>query len=311
MTGRRRSLLIVVCAYALLAAPAGRATAASSEQRVFDTPDEAARALIAVAKTGTLDDLIALLGPGSRELAAASDPDTARRNREVFTVAARERWHLEEHRADRRALLVGHEDWPFPVPLVRGPMGWRFDAVAGKDEVIARRIGRNELATIDTCHAYVTAQRRYAQQGHDGRAAGAYAQVFASDPGRENGLYWPTQHGQKRSPLGELVAQAAAQGRSLGGAAPGPSPFRGYYFRILTAQGASAPGGARSYVVDGVMSGGFALIAWPADYDVTGVTTFIVSHDGVVHEKDLGPKTDEVARKMRAYDPDASWRVTP
>jgi len=311
MSASRRRLLSIACAWALLAAPWQQALAVPADQKVFETPDEAARALIAIAKSGTLDDLIALLGPGSRELAAVSDPVTARQNREVFTVAAAERWHLEAQGADRQVLLVGNEDWPFPIPLVRGPRGWRFDAVAGREEVLARRIGRNELATIDTCRAYVSAQRRYAQDPHDGRAAGAYAQSFASDPGKENGLYWPAQHGQKRSPLGDLVAQAASEGRPLGGATSRPIPFRGYYFRILTAQGPSAPGGARSYLTDGVMTGGFAVVAWPAVYDVTGVMTFIVGPDGVVYEKDLGPATDSTVRQMRAYDPDTSWRVTP
>jgi Protein of unknown function (DUF2950) len=174
--------------------------------------------------------------------------------------------------------------------------------------VLARRIGRNELAAIETCRAYVTAQKRYAEQGHDGKPTGVHATKFASDPGKENGLYWPTARGQKRSPLGDLVAQAAAEGRPVGGDRTQPSPFHGYYFKILTAQGASAPGGARSYVVKGDMSGGFALVAWPAQYDATGVMTFMVSQDGVVREKDLGPGTDAAARKMTAYNPDALWQ---
>jgi Protein of unknown function (DUF2950) len=278
-------------------------------QRTFDSPDAAAQALMDVAKGGKLDALLDLLGPGGRELAASSDPETARQNREVFVAAAREHWHLEEDGADKRTLLIGHEDWPFPVPIVRGPMGWRFDAVAGREEVLARRVGRNELATLDICRAYVTAQQRYAADAHDGRPAGVYAQAFASEPGRQNGLYWPTSHGQKRSPLGSLVAAAASEGRSMNVSGAKPTPFHGYYFRILTRQGASAPGGARSYIVGGAMSGGFALIAWPAVYDASGVMTFVVNQDGVIHEKDLGPKTDALARGMKAYDPDASWQI--
>ena len=174
--------------------------------------------------------------------------------------------------------------------------------------MIARRIGRNELAAIATVREYVTAQRRYAEQAHDGNPAGVYAAKFASDPGKENGLYWPTKTGQKRSPLGDLVAQAAAEGRGVGGDRSQPSPFHGYYFKILTAQGSAAPGGAKQYMVKGLMSGGFALVAWPAQYDVTGVMTFVTNQDGIVHEKDLGHTTDAAARKMTVYNPDASWR---
>ena len=178
--------------------------------------------------------------------------------------------------------------------------------------MLARRIGRNELSAIDTCRAYVTAQQRYAQQGHDGKPAGVHATKFQSDPGKENGLYWPTARGQKRSPLGDLVAQAAAEGRPVGGDRPQPSPFHGYYFKILTAQGSAAPGRSQKpYIVKGEMSGGFALVAWPAEYDATGVMTFLVNQDGIVRQKDLGPGTDAAARKMTAYNPDASWQQVP
>ena len=229
-------------------------------------------------------------------------------NRQVFAVAFREQWHLEDATPTRKTLVVGNEDWPFPVPLVKGADGWRFDTAAGKEEVLARRIGRNELQAIATCRAYVTAQQRYAQQGHDGKPAGVHATKFQSDPGKENGLYWPAARGQKRSPLGDLVAQAAEEGRPLGGDRTQPTPFHGYYFKILTGQGAAASGGARSYIVKGEMSGGFALVAWPAQYDATGVMTFIVNQDGTVRERDLGPQTDAIARKMTVYNPDASWR---
>ena len=184
---------------------------------------------------------------------------------------------------------------------------WQFDTAAGKEEVLARRIGRNELTTIQTCRAYVAAQLRYAQQGHDGKPAGVYAMTFNSDPGKENGLYWPTAKGQKRSPLGDLVAQAAAEGSPLGTDRTERSPLHGYYFKILKAQGPAASGGAKQYVVKDEMSGGFALVAWPAQYNATGVMTFIVSADGVVHERDLGEGTDAAARKMTHYNPDATW----
>ena len=194
------------------------------------------------------------------------------------------------------------------MPLVKGADGWRFDTAAGKEEVLARRIGRNELQAIATSRAYVTAQQRYAQEGHDGKPAGVHATKFKSDPGKQNGLYWPTARGQKRSPLGDLVAQAAEEGRHARRGSPAADGFHGYYFKILTGQGAAAPGEARSYIVKGEMSGGFALVAWPAQYDATGVMTFIVNQDGTVRERDLGPQTDAIARKMTVYNPDKSWR---
>jgi hypothetical protein len=276
--------------------------------RTFASPEDAVKTLADTVKAGDLDALLALFGPEGRELIGSSDPATARMNQRVFAVAAREQWHLEDAIAGQKTLVIGNENWPFPVPLVKVAEGWRFDTAAGKEELLARRIGRNELDAIATSRAYVTAQRRYAQQGHDGKAAGVHATKLQSDPGKENGLYWPAGRGQKRSPLGELMAQAAEEGRPLGANHPEPTPFHGYYFKILTGQGRAASGGSRSYVVKGAMSGGFALVAWPAQYDATGVMTFIVNQDGVVRERDLGTSTDALARKMTVYDPDTSWR---
>lgn len=263
--------------------------------------------LIATAIAGNGDQLLAIFGPDGRDIAASSDPATARKNREVFTVAAAERWRLVDRNANSKELVIGNEDWPFPIPLVKDSNVWRFDTAAGKEEVLARRIGRNELAVMRICRTYVAAQRVYARQGHDGKPAGLYAKAFSSDSGRQNGLFWPARRGQKRSPLGDLVAHAAEEGRSIGTDRKQPSPFHGYYFKILTAQGTDATGGAKDYVAKGEMSGGFALVAWPAQYDVTGVMTFIVNQDGIVREKDLGPETDQVARAMTLYNPDASW----
>jgi DUF2950 family protein len=265
-------------------------SAAQAQHLTFAAPEDAVRALIDAAKRGNIDQLLAIFGPEGSELITSSDPATSRKNREVFTIATAEQWHVVDDGANRKTLIIGNEEWPFPVPLAKTADGWRFDTAAGKEEVIARRIGRNELGAIDTCRAYVTAQLRYAREGHDGQPPGSYAARFRSDPGKENGLYWPAGKGQKRSPLGELVAQAAEEGSPLGAGNVQPAPFHGYYFRILAAPG------------------GFGLIAWPAQYDVTGVMTFVVNQDGIVHEKDLGPTTDAVARKVKTYKTDASWR---
>ena len=283
--------------------------AQADRPRAFATPEEAVRALVDAAQQGNLDQMLTILGPDGRELAATSDPATARMHLKVFAVAAREQIRLDDEGPNRKTLVIGNEDWPFPVPLAKAADGWRFDTAAGKEEILARRIGRNELAVIESCRAYVTAQKRYAQQGHDGKPAGSYATTFASDPGKENGLYWAAVRGQKLSPLGETLAQADAHARVGSAAGSGqPSPFQGYYFKILTSQGPAAPGGARNYVVNGVMSGGFALVAWPAQYAVTGVMTFMVNQDGIVLEKDLGSGTSAVAEKMTTYNPDRTWQ---
>ena len=285
-------------------------TAAQAIQhRTFPSPEDAVKTLVDTAKKDDVDALLAIFGPDGKDLLTSSDPATARMNRKVFTVAAAERWRLIDAGAGRKTLVIGNEDWPFPVPIVKEASGWRFDTAAGKEEIIARRIGRNELAAIDTVHAYVAAQRRYAAQGHDGNPPGAYATKFRSDSGKENGLYWPAARAQRRSPLGDLVAQAAAEGRPGANDRAQQAPFHGYYFKILMAQGAAARGGAKPYVVNGRMSQGFALVAWPATYDVTGVMTFLVNQDGIIWEKDLGPGTDSVAPKISVYNPDGSWRA--
>ena len=279
--------------------------------RAFATPEDAVKALIDTVKKGDLPALLAIFGTDGSELIESSDPATARMNRQVFVVAATEQWHLEDAGPNGKRLVIGNEAWPFPVPLVKDAGGWRYDTAAGKEEIVARRVGRNELAAIETVRAYISAQRRYAAQGHDGKPAGLYAMRLLSDTGKENGLYWPAAKGQKPSPLGDLVAQAAAEGRPVGGGVPQPAPLHGYYFKILTAQGAAAAGGAKNYVVHGEMSGGYALVAWPAQYDTTGVMTFVTNQDGAVFEKDLGPKTDAAARATATFNPDKSWRQVP
>ncbi len=306
----RRSHTVVLLLALTCAAPAlvgCHGSKGHDEQRAFATPEDAVRALIDAAKAEDLNQVVAIFGPEGKELVDSSDPVTARRNRQVFVAAAGERWHLVDDKDGSKVLVVGNEEWPFPVPLVKGENGWRYDTAAGKEEVIARRIGRNELAAIRLCRTYVAAQKLYAESGHDGQPPGVYATTFGSDAGRQNGLYWPAKHGEKRSPLGDLVAQAALKAGDVDSDRTEPSPFHGYYFKILTSQGNDAPGGAKNYISNSRMSGGFALVAWPAQYDVTGVMSFIVNQNSIVHEQDLGPDTNTVGRKIAVYNPDSSW----
>jgi len=278
-----------------------------SGQRTFKTPEEAAQALNDAAKASSIDGLIAIFGTDGRELVDTSDAVTARHNRDVFTVAFKESSRWIDQGASSKTLVIGHEAWPFPVPLVKDGNAWRFDTAAGKEEIIARRIGRNEIAVIRICRTYVTAQHVYAKYAHDGKPTGVYATAFRSSPGQQDGLYWPSRHGERRSPLGDLVAEAATEGRDLA-KQQAPAPFHGYYFKVLTTQGPAASGGPQDYIVNGLMSKGFALVAWPAKYDVTGVMTFIVNQDGTVKEKDLGPETEATAKAMTAYNPEG-WEA--
>jgi hypothetical protein len=296
-----------IVAAAIVAGLALASCAPSLPTGTFQSPEDAVKGLIDTTKAGNLDALVALFGPEGREIVSSSDPATARTNRDVFLAAVAQRWRLEDRDDGTKELIVGNEDWPFPVPLVKNEQGWRFDTAAGKEEILARRIGRNELAVIDLCRLYVSAQRIYAQTGHDGAPARRYAQRFNSSPGKQDGLYWPSTAGQPRSPFGDLVAAASGDGYDLA-ARKSPEPFHGYQFRILTAQGPAAPGGEMDYLKKGVMSGGFALIAWPVQYDATGIMTFIVNAGGAVHEQDLGPDTAKAAAAITRYDPDSSWR---
>lgn len=308
MTAGRVGLAVAVAVAFLLPAPAPGQDAPKPGPRTFATPEEAVRALAETTKAGDLDGLLALFGPDAQQLVDSSDVATGRQNREVFVAAFAEGHRLVDAAEGRKQLVLGNEAWPFPVPLARGAAGWSFDAAAGREEILNRRIGRNELAAIGILRRYVAAQREYAATGHDGKPKGLYARRLGSDPGTHNGLYWPARRGEPRSPLGELVAQAADEGHRAGASASGPSPFYGYYFRILEGQGESARGGASEYVVNGEMSLGFALVAWPVHYDASGVMTFLVGQDGLAHEKDLGPETQGSARSITRYDPDDTWR---
>jgi hypothetical protein len=205
-------------------------------------------------------------------------------------------------------LNVGEKDWPFPIPLVKQGDQWFFDTKAGKEEILNRRIGENELSTVQTLLAIVDAQREYAMHDRNNDGIREYAEKFGSDPGKKNGLYWPMMPGEEPSPLGELVADARAEGYRRSGTQQGPIPFHGYYFRMLKKQGKHAAGGAFDYVVKNKMIGGFAVIAYPAAYGSSGVMTFIVSHEGVVYQKDLGKNTAKTATAMTSFDPDKTWK---
>lgn len=295
---------MIVRTVCLVLALASIGAAQTPSPRVFSSPEQAVAVLADTVKKGDVDALLAIFGTDGKDLIASSDPASARLNRQVFAVAFKEQWHLADDSATQKTLVIGNENWPFPVPLIKEASGWRFDSAAGKEEIIARRIGQNEINAIDTMHAYVSAQKRYAADGHDGNQPGAYAMQFRSDTGKQNGLYWPAGKGEKRSPLGDLLAQAGEERR----AGAERTPLHGYYFKILSAQGRGARGGAKDYVVKGKMTGGFALIAWPAQYDVSGVMTFIINQDGIISQKDLGPDSDAAARKINAYNPDSSWQ---
>jgi hypothetical protein len=309
--GHRLTGSVVVLSSVWAAVALSACSRSRTQYATFPTPEKAVEALTQGVKAGDLDGVLVIFGPEGRELIDSSDSATARQSREIFTTAVDEQWRLVDEANGVKTLVIGNEGWPFPVPLVKDANGWRFDTAAGKEEVIARRIGRNELAVIDICRTYVIAQRLYARDGHDGKPPGLYARKFRSDRNKQNGLYWPAAPGRKRSPLGDLLTEAELETRTHDASRRQPSPFHGYYFRILEAQGSAAARGDEEYVVNGEMSKGFALVAWPATYDVTGVMTFVVNHDGLVHEKDLGSGTDQLARAITRYDPDDSWMRLP
>jgi len=281
------------------------APAPAPDRARFDTPDEAAKALMKGLSTNDAEALKAIFGPNVERDLSSGDPVSDRHDREVMAIAMAQSWRWAQAGADRQELVIGDEHWPFPAPLAKVRGGWQFDTDAGADEMISRRIGRGELRAIDVGRDYVKAQQAYASQPRDGKRAGLYAQQFRSSPGRQDGLYWRVGAEEAPSPLGHLIAQAVVEGYDENKSAS--QPLWGYHFRVLTAQGAAAKGGARSYIVNGEMSGGFALVAYPADYGRAGIMTFIVNQDGVVYQKDLGEDTLKVAAGLNEYNPDGTW----
>lgn len=279
------------------------ATAVFAQGR-YNTPDEAVAAFVAAVQTDDLQQVLQVLGSGGDEVVASGDPIADAAMRKRFLDAFRVKHQIVPDGEDQALLLVGEEDVPFPIPLMRLNNTWRFDTLTARDRIVARRIGRNEMSAIQACGVYVAAQKEYADKGFAGK--GVYAGRFISRPGERDGLYWPALSGGDESPLGEFAAAAKARGYPV--KVQRYAPYHGYYFRILTQQGPNAPGGAIDYMVNGKMVSGFALVAYPARYGQSGVTTFLVNQQGVIYEKDLGRRTTEIALDMMSFDPDHTWR---
>jgi hypothetical protein len=289
---------------------------AADTGKTFPTPEAAVAALKQATSTENASALRAIFGPAVADI---QNPDRVQATNDfnTFTTALSETNHLVPASKTTYILEVGTNDWPFPVPIVKKDGGWFFDTQAGKEEILNRRIGGNELEVLQVMRAYVDAQREYASKDRDGDQVLEYAQKLASSPGKMDGLYWPPELDGEISPLGPLVADAQEEGYQLrkkarGASAEnaGPQPFHGYYFRILTRQGKHAPGGKYDYIINGNMIGGFALVAWPADYEQSGIMTFIVNQQGRVYQQDLGEKTEKIASKMTTYDPDPKWQLS-
>jgi hypothetical protein len=283
------------------------ASAATVKQKSFASPEEAVEALMAAGKNDDTNELLTIFGPAGKDLLFSGDAVADRQARERFIKDYDEKHRLVQEGNDT-ILVIGKNDWPFPVPLVKKGESWVFDTGKGKDEVLNRRIGQNELDAIQVCRAIVDAQREYALKDRDNDGLIEYATKFHSDPGKKNGLYWASAAGEEQSPLGPLVTQAKQEGYERDQASDKPTHYHGYYYRLLNAQGKNAPGGAYDYVVKGKMIGGFAVVAYPAEYGNSGVMTFIANHDGAVFQKDLGTETSTKAQAMRRFDPDKTWK---
>jgi hypothetical protein len=278
------------------------ASPSAQAQQKYASPEEAFNALVAAAKADDTRGLVTVLGKGGLDIVSSDDEVADRSLRQEF-LAAYDKRHEIMTDGGKSFLIVGENKFPIPIPLVQKNGFWQFDTVAGRQEILYRRIGQNELDTIQTCLTYVDAQNEFADKNKDGNF-NVYAQRIISDQGKRNGLYWPAAANEEQSPLGALMAEASSEGYHAG---RGQTPYHGYYYRILTRQGETAPGGAVDYIVRGKMIGGFALVAYPARYGNSGVKTFLVNHQGVVYEKDLGPQTDRIASRMIAFSPDQTW----
>ncbi|MBI5364621.1 MAG: DUF2950 domain-containing protein [Planctomycetes bacterium] len=291
----------VLLAFTLVAGSACKSVSTAG----FDTPEAALREL--ADTIGGQDEARAerLFGPGGPELLRSGDEVADTEDALRVQEYIREKVAFEERGEDTRIALLGNAGWSFPIPLVRESGAWRFDVESGVEEIANRRVGRNELSTIASLHAYVDAQREYASEPRDGQPR-AFARTIFSSPGKHDGLYWPVAEGESESPLGPPIAEAARAGYTH--ATGGPQPYHGYYFRVLLEQGRNAAGGARSFLdAQGRMTGGFALLAWPAKHGSSGVMSFLVNQQGLVYERDFGPETEQAVERIRAFDPDANW----
>jgi Protein of unknown function (DUF2950) len=281
---------------------AGSSLAQAQER--FKTPEAAADALVSAARSGDRKTVLTILGPGSQELVSSGDPVADDNVKQEFLAAYDAQHRVVSESGKPATLVIGKNDWPFPIPIVQRDGQWSFDTPAGREEILARRIGRNELAAIQASLAYFDAQNEYADMNKTKSGAAVYAQRIVSSPGKKDGLYWPTTGNEPPSPLGEAVADATQRGYRVGSG----EPFNGYYFKILTRQGPTAPGGAVDYIVNGDMIGGFGLVAYPAEYGNSGIMTFIINNDGDVFQKDLGEGTERTANRMTSFNPDHTWQ---
>ena len=304
-SARQRSLILALA----LGTPI--AVSAADIGKTFATPEEAVSALAAAASTQDTNALRVIFGPAVVDLENADRVQATNDFRE-FTTALNQSKRIVRESDAKSVLEIGESFWPFPVPIIKKDGRWFFDTAAGKEELLNRRIGKNELSVLESMRAYVVAQREYAGRDRDGDEVLEYAQRLMSSPGTKDGLYWPPDLDGEISPFGPLVADAQAEGYTVKGKAGTAerAPFHGYFFKILTRQGTHAPGGKYDYIINGNMIGGFALVAWPAEYGESGVMTFIVNQQGRVYQKDLGPNTEKAAKKMTEYDPDSTWSVS-
>ena len=284
---------------------------AAPEAAEFPSPDAAVQALISALRANDHDQLHNIFGTEGDKIISSGDPVADQQGINRFVQSYDEKHELQINKDGSVTLVVGNKDWPCPIPIVKDDQtgNWYLDADAGEEEILNRRIGRNELDVIQVCQAIADAQQEYATRDPQGAGVPEYAQKFVSDPGKKNGLYWPTSDSEQPSPLGPLVASAVKEGYTT--EKTGPKPYHGYYFRMLKAQGPSAPGGAEDYLVDGKLIGGFAVLAYPAEYGNSGVMTFMMDHNGVVYQKDLGPSTDKTAPSITAFDPGPGWQKVP
>jgi hypothetical protein len=283
--------------------------APAADEQTFNTPNDAVNALVTAARNQDTNAIHQIFGPDGDELIS---PDVVQATDEFnkFVERLAEKTQLVNNSDSNDTLEIGADGWPFPIPLVKQDGQWFFDTAAGRDEILARRVGRDEIGAINVCQAYVDAQREYASADRMGDGVLAYAQFLRSTPGTHDGLFWPTnQPGEELSPLGPLIAQARVDGyhRTAKMLNDEQAPYHGYYFKILTRQGKHAPGGKYNYIINGRMIAGFALVAWPAEWGNTGVMTFIVNQQGRIYQKNLGPRTAKTARGMTCYDPDTTW----